>query len=717
MSKASIVDVTGSTEIDLSSSSLVGQGQLTVLSSATAVRAALPKLVNDQTFKSAHFTSAFEKSKIPLKGNTVDVKASVNSTLCLARKADSPLFGHDDYDPVIIASEGECWASFELDTLLDTSIAVPLPQGFGVSFEASTAPQFATYIRIPGSEAANLTLEQAITRVLNAFSILDSSDDILSIPPDAIYTSDLSGTVKVGGSWCLPLAVNQLSLADAELPFNQDIAVSPALTVKVKGDIAVTGEFSVRFRRSAANRLTIGLYKKKGTTFEASFIASAGLGANLGKTDLIEAFFDAVAPGVDFSSLQPGDSEKFQKVLKDSLDRSLTISLNAACSAAFSDEPAFVYELDVTAPNQATRDAIAGVLRGDWSGISGLPNAKKIRSVITETVETKYSLNVNLLGLYNYRSVDDFVRSMQVIKNHEDGSVVITDSLTAKQIVTASTPLAADPDRLRGALYEAFLATATYKALNAGTGVAATFGTSQDYLLYEDSMGYRDALKELNAGEVLGVMPPSVKSHYLASGPKVHHARFAASCAYDNDHVLRFYFSDVPALKPRTAGDLKKIGRKVLAALLDPQDSVDHDRIGALKSDQKWAEMDANPAQILPPFYSDWTLITWWASAIADVGPILADTIRYAKTVVGDPTADKTFMEKRAALAQALDAATHETHAVFEKGFPICVMATLAGLNPGPTPPPPVFEAAWDGKSQFSNKPAAQVESSKAQAA
>ena len=717
MSKASIVDVTGSTEIDLSNNSLLGQGQLTALRTATAVRAALPKPVNDPAFKSAHFSSAFEKPTIPLKGNTVDVKASVNSTLCVARKTDSPLFGPDDYDPVVIASEGECWASFELDTLLDTSIAVPLPQGFGVSFEASTAPQFATYVRIPGSEAANVTLEQAITRVLNAFSILDSSDDVLSIPPDAIYTSDLSGTVKAGGSWSLPLAVNQLSLADAELPFNQDIAVSPAQTVKVKGDIAVTGEFSVRFRRSTANRLTIGLYKKKGTTFEASFIASAGLGANLGKTDLIAAFFNAVAPGVDFSGLQPGDSEKFQKVLKDSLDRSLAISLNAACSPTLSDEAAIVYEVDVTAPNQATKDAIAGALGGDWTTISGIPNAKEIRNVVTNTVEKKYSLNVNLLGLYNYRSVNDFVQSMQVIKNHEDGSVVITDSLTAKQIVTASTPLAADPDRLRGALYEAFLATATYKALSAGTGATPTFGASQDYLLYEDSMGYRDALKELNAGEVLGVMPPSVKSQYLASGAKVHHGRFAASCAYDNDHVLRFYFSDVTGFKPRTVDDLKKIGRKVLAALLDPQDSVDQKRIAALNSDQAWAEMDANPAQILPPFYSDWTLITWWASAIAEVGPVLADTIRYAKTIVGDPTADKTFMEKRAALAQALDAATHETQAVFEKGFPICVMATLAGLNPGPTPPPPVFEAAWDGRSQFSNKPAAQVESLKAKAA
>ena len=429
---------------------------------------------------------------------------------------------------------------------------------------------------------------------------------------------------------------------------------------------------------------------------------------------MISEFFTAVAPGVDFSGMQDGDSAKFQKVLNDSLDRSLTISLNAACSAAVSDEAAFVYEVDVAAPDQATKDAIAGALGGDWDGISALPNARKIRNVVTETVEKKYSLTVNILGIYNYRTVEDFIRSMQVVRNNEDGSIVITDSLTAKTITVASTLLAADPDRLRAALYEAFFATATYKALSTGIGVTATFAAGQEFLIYADSMGYRDALKQLNVGQVLGVMPPTVKGGLPASGAKVHHARFAASCSYDNDHVLRFFFSDIEAFTPRTSADLTKTGRAVLAALLDPQDPTDQKRIAALNSDQAWADMDANPAQILPPYSADWTLITWWASSIASVGGLLASTIQYAKTVVGDPTADKTFMKKRAALALALDGVTHKTKAVFERGFPICVMATLAGLTPGPTPPPPVFEACWNGTTLFSNKPAPQVAAAKA---
>jgi hypothetical protein len=707
MAQISIGDLMGSAQIDVSDTSLAGKSQLTALTTAASeVIAALPKPVTDPTFEDAAFAAVFEKPSILLEGNSVDVKASVNSTLSVSRNSDSPLFGTDDYDPVNI-DVGECWAAFELDTLLDASVAVPLPDGFGVSFEASTAPSFATYVLIPAAQAPNTTLGQAIEHTLDTFSILDSSGDVLSISQGVIYTNDVSGTIRVGGSWALPLSVNQLSLADANLPFNSSISVSPALTVGINGDIAITSEFSVRFRRAAPNLLRIGLYKKQGITFDVSFTAAAGLVANAGNTDLINEFFTAVDPGIDISSLQPGDAAKIQNVLNDSLDRSLAIAFNAAWSDALSDAAAMVYEVDISAVDQATRNAIDGALSGNWSGIASLPNARRIRNVITDTVETTSAFTVNFLGLYNYRSVEDFVRSMQVMTNPEDGSVVVTDSATAALITTASTPLAADPGRLRAAIYEGFVATATYKALLAGTGMNPAFSATQTLLLYEDSMEYRDALTQLNAGEVLGVMPTAVKTGLPATGSPVQHARFAASCNYGNDDVLRFFFSDINARTPRTSDGLKKIGRTVLASLLDPQDPTDQERIVVLGSDDKWATMDANPAQIVPPFYSDWYDITEWASAIATVGPLLADTIAFAKTVQGDPTANPAFMQKRAGLALALDSATHNTKAAFNQNFPICVMATLAGLTPGAKRL--VFEAAWNGRTLFSNKPAPQV--------
>lgn len=459
----------------------------------------------------------------------------------------------------------------------------------------------------------------------------------------------------------------------------------------------------------------MGIYKKEGTTFDASFTASAGIGANLGSTDLIDEFFTAIDPGIDVS--QSGSVDDFQKVLNDSLDRSLAISLNAACTAAFADEAAVIYEIDVTTPDQATKDAIDSALSGDWSKISQLSNARKIRNVITETAENKYTLTVNLLGLYNYRSVADFVQSMQLVTDPTTGQVVITDTETAKRIAVASTPLVADPDRLRLALYNSFLATATYKALIAGAGVTADFSAKQEFVLYKDSMDYRPALMQLNTGEVLGVMPPSVKTALPAMGSPVHHARFTAACSYSNDDVLRFFFTDIQKLTPRKAVDLEKIGRNVLASLLDPQDPTDLQRMQVLYNDAAWAAMDATGSNIPAPYYSDWFDITAsWAPAIAKVGPILADAIAYAKTVQGDPIQDPTFMKKRANLAHALASVTRNTKAAFNQNFPVCAMATLGGLTPGDNPPS--FSAEWNNTTLFSNvktpKSALQAASAKA---
>ncbi len=700
MPQISIGDLTGSVQIDVSNNSSAAQSELSqLITSESGFFAALSKPVLDPTFQDATFAATFDKPSITAAGNLLDVNASINSTMAVARSADSPLFGSDDYDPIEIDGD-DCWVSFELDTLLDASVAVPLPEGFGVSFEGSTAPEFATYVRIPAAQAPTTNLSQAIAQTLEAFKIISSSDDLLAIPQDLIYTTDISGNVKIGGSWALPLAVNQLSLADANLPFNASVSVTPSVTLQVAGDIAFGKEFSVRMRRTGPNTLYLGIYKKKGSTLEASFTAAAGLSAGLGNNELISKFFEAFAPGIDTTALPADQAAEITQVLNDGIDHSLAVSLNAACSAAKSDEAAFAYSVDLSNLNQATKNALSDALHGDWTALAQLPNAKQLRNVVVDTVEKEFSLTLNVLGLFNYRSVADFIKSMKIVRNAADGSVTLTDTATASWISTASTPLAA-ADRLRSALYEGFLATATYQAMLAGTGANPVFSATQGYSVYKSSMDYRDALKQLNAGLVLGVMPASVKSNLPAVGSPVQHPLFTAARNYSNDDVLRFFFSDVQHLIPRTAASLKQTGRRILAALLDPQDTTDQRRIEALGSDQSWAEMDENPAGILPPFYSDWYDITMWAGALAKVGPLLADVIAYAKSVTGDPSADQTFMKKRKALALALDGATHNTHAAFDESFPICVMSALAGPVQGTPAGSLTFEADWNSKTVF----------------
>jgi hypothetical protein len=141
--------------------------------------------------------------------------------------------------------------------------------------------------------------------------------------------------------------------------------------------------------------------------------------------------------------------------------------------------------------------------------------------------------------------------------------------------------------------------------------------------------------------------------------------------------------------------------------LLDPTDPADLARIHVLVDPHGWDGMAFNNNSLQGAELADWFDIMEWAGSVADAGSALADAISYGKKVKGDPTADPTFETKRKNVALAVDAATHNAHGAFDPAFGMCVTATLAGRTPGHDPAP-VFEAGWDSKVIFSNKPATQ---------
>ncbi len=693
--------------MDISGQSLLGENPLKALrtTNANLAQALVSPIVssdqNAKEFQSASFTATFEKPSIALEGNTVDAKANVNSTISVKRTGDKTLFGDDDYDPVPIEN-GDCWVSFELETVLDATVNVPLPNGFGVSFEGSTAPDFATYVRIPGAQSTKTTLKDAVQQTLNSFNIMDSPDEVLRIPNDVIYTSDVEGSATVGGSWALPLSINQYSLANASLPFSEKISVAPAVTLSLAGSFEVSSEFNVRMRKIGTNTLHMGVYQKPGKEISVTFTAGAGLGANLGGTDLISAFLAAIAPDLNLGNLSQDQISSISDALKASISHQLGVQLTAAWSNSRSNEAAIAYNIDISTPNAQTKAAIAGALAGDWRGLAGLPNAKVVAQGVQKTVETKGSVTFNFLGLYNSTSVSDFVKTMTTITG-DDGSVTFTDKATATRIQTGNTF-----ENLRKALYEGFSATAVYQAVMAGVGASPTLKAQQNLFLYKASMKYSDALKALNAGEVLGVMPASVKTGLPQHGAAVKHALFSADRKYAGNDVLRFFFSDIRNLVPRKQQDLSATGRKVLVQLLDPQE--DARRIAALEDDDLWAQWDAAPASVPGEFHPDWASITWWAAAIAKVAPLLAKAIGQGSRVAGNPSLDPTFLKERSQVISALEEAGKNAHAAFDPAWGICVMSALAGNGTlvAADSSAPTFNAEWNGQEIFPvQKPAA----------
>ncbi|MBV9765912.1 MAG: hypothetical protein JOZ48_13785, partial [Acidobacteriaceae bacterium] len=570
--------------------------------------------------------------------------------------------------------------------------------GFGVGIEASRAATFTSYTLFDETTGAIPTLKDAVGKTLSNFAAINSARDIRNQKPGTAQQSDISGKIKLTGSYSFPFAANNLSLASAKLPFNYAIAVQPQLEAKVSGAIEVTGDYIVRCYRKNERELELGVYKKRGTELSASFTAAAGLGASGDGTDLISEFFGAVAPGINpkAAGLSDQDAKAIQKTLNDCLDRSLSISLNLSCSAAFRHESAVVYRVDLAGNQSETDAAIDAALSGDWTPISKLSNATQLRNVVTDSREQKHSITVNLLGIYNYESVADFVQACTVVHSPEDGSITVCDKETASRISVASTPYVADANRLRAAISEATLATMTYAAMN-GTGkLGATIKVTQSFLLYKSKLDAKSLHKDLLVGIALRVISPEEWQKLIATNAAPRHVRIAAQAIFEADAAQRLFFSDVAARSPRKLEELKQVGRNTLSSLLDRTDPADDRRWRILNDPNAWAQMDKQQfPHDSPASYSDWYDVTFWAEAVSKVAPLLKDALQAVdQTTAADPTTDSNFMKKRAALASALAAVTRNSHAAFEVGWPISVMCALSGFSEKLT-----FQAAWDGKT------------------
>jgi len=613
MAEISLGDVTGTAEIKVDDSSLAGKSELSsLISGTTKFIGELDQGIDTAPLQSVTLGAKFNSPSIAIDSKrSLTVKANANSVLTRYTAKDSPLLGSDPSVPEIPIGSSEYWMSFELDATLDIAGTQSAGSGFGVGIEGATTTKLSTYTLFSGGFEPLPTVREAIAATLNSFQPLVSSADVRNQKPGSVSVCEIAGTVTVSGSYSFPFNVNQLVLAEALVPFK--VAVQPSLGLTVGGSVALTGDFSVRSWRKSATELVFGLFKKHGTTFTASFSASAGVAANQGNTDLIQSFFKAVAPeidlakaGLDATGLQSNDPrfKAITTVLHESISTAFEISVNGSAAATFGDEAAVVYSIDLSGDQASTNAAIDAALGGDWSKLGQLSNAKELKNVVGETKENRVTFSVHLLGIFNYESVDDFVKSSTVLHNREDGSVTITDTATATRIAVASEPYRADPDKLRRVLYEACIATAAYTA--AGGNRNARIQLKQSLLSYQDSTNPAGLRKELRLAVAIGELTSAQWSALQITNPKPAHVVIDANQTITGDQAVNMFFSDPVARTPRALDDLKNLGRQTLASLLDPLDTVDQARIQVLNSPAMWADMDHNNKFPSQASYADW---------------------------------------------------------------------------------------------------------------
>jgi hypothetical protein len=660
MSEITIGDVTGTAELKVDDASPLASSELGLLISGTATFIGdLSKQLDATNFTSTTLDATFKSPNIALGGkSSLSLKAGSNAALTRYTSADTPLLGGDPSVPEIDIAQNEFWLSFELDGTLTITASADLGTGFGVSVADAPAVNLSTYVRFTSQQRELPNLGQGISATLNSFRLALTPPVLRAQKFGTVYVTNVSGTVTVSGSYSVPAAVNQLALAEALIPFK--VSIDPAATVKVSGSVALTGDHSVRAWKRSEAELILGLFKKRGTTLAAKFSASAGIGADAGKTELIETFFNAVAPTTDLrkSGLTKGDPRynTIHDVLEDSVSRAFEISVNGSAAASFGDQAALLYSIDLTANPEATDTALNAVLAGDWSPIARLPNARELRNVVASVRENKFTLPINLLGIFNYESVSDFVSKSTVVHDYENGSITITDKSTAARISVASTPYRADPQKLRSVLYEGALATAAYAVAGGTTTAALTI--SQSIFLYHAQISAADLRKELRFGVAIGELTTDQFQALPIRSPRPAHVLIDASQQFKGAQVPALFFSDRVTRTPHDLAKLIVLGRTTLATLLDESDPVDRRRIEILRNDTAWAAMDDQKFPVdSPASYTDWYDVTFWANSIHNVAKPLNGVLAAIENLSqgADPSKDENLKQKAESTCQCAE--------------------------------------------------------------
>lgn len=687
-----------SAKVDIADNSLLAKMGLKQMVSHTATFVAkLGGPVDQSGFQKATFGGNFSApSQLIGKGTKLTIKSDVSGGFSLLTSDDKKVCG-DDFTPDVSIAPGECWMCFEVDATITGKLAATV-DGVGLALQDNSSARFATYSLIKQESGKFPSLQDALVTAMQNFSVTCTVASVRAQSPGTINLSDLKGGVKFSGSYSVPMDVN--SLASASLPFNYKIAIDPSVTLKLTGEIALTGEFVVRAHRVSTGELRLGVYKKKGTSFTATFTAGAGVEANVADTDILDKLFSALFQDVDLDKvgISGKDAKQLESAIGDCVDHSLSLSLNASCSASLTDEAAVAYSIDLAGGNQQqTDEAIAAALRGDWTALAALSNATLLRNIFRETEKSEHKLVINLLGIYNAETVDQFVKSCTVLHD-ENGQVLITDKVTASHVAVASAPMLADSQKLRAALAVGFLATVAYSAGGSGASAAAQikdFTASQTYFRFKASMSAHDMRQEVAMGKALKLIADNSWDSILAAHPVFALAKIDACAIYDSAAAMQLFYKDPAQRSVRSLQELEQIGRQIMIGFIDPNDPTSGARIAVLKNDSVWNQMDQTGAvaafNTIPGLSSlsaneladvgvDWTAIAWWADAMSKVAPKISAVQDALKKVAGDFSKDKNFMKARAGLAGVLAQVTRNSQAAFAGGWGIAVMEAVSGF-------------------------------------
>ncbi|MBZ5581898.1 MAG: hypothetical protein LAQ30_06775 [Acidobacteriia bacterium] len=647
-------------------------------------------MLNDPAVRSLQFGFAFNQPVDLGKDApslTFRAESAGSLRVTAATAADGVLPPTDDYGEEIEVPPGRIYAAIGLKGLAGARAeAATGPLTFGVEAGADVALTY--YAPFPGGADAP-TLAEALARCVAELILPADVEDLRSLAGGALVTIGGHGALKFSGTANLLAIANPL--AGLALPSPAPaIAVNQGASVDVGASWQISTEYHVRIRKVDSRRVQIGWYRKRGSEAEITVSASTGVSTSLGSTDLFPMLISAISSDAraDLEQLRKAglpaeEAARISDAVKSAVNRKLQVGMAAEFGALGSHEAAFLYEVELMALDAAgeerIRAALQGVL-GAFTGSGRLPaGVTELRSILTTANSSRFSMKLNLLGIFNYGSVSQLALSGTVTFTPSTGELVIADEATASRIQSSAVNFGADEDKLRKVMAESFLATAAYRG---SKSVVSPPKLASSHLFFAmDSRTSREELRRFAAiAPALNLSAANLPEGTSDFG----RTSVFAEARYD-DALSRSLFYRAGGA-PRPHADYEAAGRRAIA-LLVPSGADDAFRLPPTADDALWDRMkDLGPAnfrQLFPPLHAevigaDYLAIQWWADAMCGAARILAQMDRYTAGGNAVPD-DPEFQRLRLDLAHHLRDVAAKAHAQFGAPWGLVAMFLISG--------------------------------------
>jgi hypothetical protein len=624
-------------------------------------------------------------------GPTLSVAAGAHGSVRLITDADD-LPGHDD---AMEALQNVCYVSFEMDA---TAAATLSATAGGIQFGASpsTELELASYSRFPLK--TGVTLLQALQQTVADFSLPVNSGDLAALPAGQIARVAVTGTLELSGSADLLTTANPLASANLPAPLPA-VSVSAGGSITVGVSCEIEAEYEIVARKLDSGSVRLAWYHKNATEVTVNVTASEGISAGFNGTDLFSRVVGAISPSPqadlkELASAGVSDDQAaaIQGTVKAAVSRKLEIAVAGEISASDSNAATFLYEIAPSALTVESRQAIDEALQGDLTKLHtpGLQGVSCVSSIWDNVRKTGLELNVNLLGILNYRSIATLSLEGKVLYEPATGSMVITDRATAERIQSTQVNFGADTQKLRHVLAESFLITAVYHGAKQ-VAAAPSLHCSHSFFDLQNTTSPADMARKLRTGVAVGLLSAG-EAAVPAGIPDFGRTLFTVSTDYDGDLVTGMFLDAGDAPLPRER--YETAGRAAIQFLVQEGD-IDAVRLRPATDDALWSHMKDVGQPSFPSLFlgvatplvgaivADYSTIQWWADAMHDTAQKLAAFRMWLAQHPAATLEDAGFQKLRNDLAGYLSQVAANTRDEFGQPWGLIAMNQLASRKAG----------------------------------